>query len=262
MAGLACAVAIAMPSVPAAAADLKISISELARILNATLKSPSVRVHNLPSGGLLDLTAGSSVGLGGNTIPLNGIDARSFEIAGATYGYYINELNSQSVTVSAVPSALRVSVVFETDDPEVVGRCVSGICVSNSSLPQLQWQAASVTVDLTPVWVNGKLSLDAKRVDVGGSFLAECPEGGFFSGSICRLALPKARGVAATLKTEVAKQLQTTINGAAAQAAIADGLRPYLRFGPVGEVRFSRVAVDAQSVTISFCLACQASETN
>ncbi len=258
---MACAAVLAAATIlvqPIAAADLKLSLAELARILNSTLKNPQVRLHNLPSAGIFDLTAGSSFSLGGQTVPISGVDPRSFEVAGATYAYYINELNSQSVLVSAVPSALRVTIVFESEAPEIVGRCISGLCVSNASLPELQWQAPSVTVDLTPVWVNGRLSLDAKRVEVGGSFVPECPGGGFFSGSVCRLVLPKARGVAATLKTEVAKQLKDVINGAAAQAAIADGLRPFLRFGPVGEVRFSRVAVDAQTVTISFCLACQA----
>jgi len=257
---IACVVALiaAMTMVrPVAAADLKISLAELARILNATLKSPKVRLHNLP-GGLLDLTPSSSFSLGGSTVALQGVEPRSFEIAGATYGYYINELNSQSVTISAVPSALRITIVFESELPEVVGRCISGLCVSAAALPELEWQAPSVTIDLTPVWVNGKLSLDAKRVDVGGSFVPQCPGGGFFSGSVCRLVLPKAKGVAATLKTEVGKQLRDVINGPAAQTQIADGLRPFLRFGPVGEVRFSRVAVDAQNVTISFCLACQA----
>lgn len=238
------------------AADLKISLSELARILAVTLQNPRIRLHNVP-GGFIDMAPSSSLGIGSATVALK-VDPKSFEIAGATYGYYVNELNSQSVSIAAVPSALRIAVVFESADPEIVGRCITGLCVASAALPQLQWQAPSITIDLTPVWVNGKLSLDAKRVEVGGSFLAECLNGGFFAGSICKLALPKARGVAATLKTEVAKNLKDLINGPQAQAQIAEGLKPYLRFGPVGEVRFSKVAVDSQNVTISFCLACQA----
>lgn len=239
----------------AAAADLKISLSELARILTVTLQNPKIRLHNVP-GGLIDMTPTSSMSVGNTTVPLK-VDPRSFEIAGGIYGYYVNELNSQSVTITAVPSALRISVVFESEGPEIVGRCISGLCVSNDALPQLQWQAASIIIDLTPVWVAGKLSLDAKKVEVGGTFLAECPGGGFISGSICKLALPKAKGVAATLKNEISKSLKDLINGPVAQEQLAQGLRPFLRFGPVGEVRFSKVTVDSQNVTITFCLACQ-----
>lgn len=248
--------ALAVCAPAAQAAELKISLSELARILNVTLKSPQVRLHNVPSG-MFDLTPGSSLSIGGGTIPL-AVPARSFDVAGGSYGYYVSELNSQSVTISAVPSALRVTVVFESEGPEVVGRCVSGLCVANSALPELEWIAPSVQIDLTPVWVNGKLSLDAKRVDVGGTFAAECEGGGFVSGTICRLALPKAKKVAGSLKIDLAVELKKLINGPQAQAQIADGLRPFLRFGPVGEVRFSKVAVDSQNVTITFCLACQA----
>jgi hypothetical protein len=252
------ALLIAGSVVPAAAAELKISLSELARILTATLGQPKLRLHNVP-GGLINLTPGSSLTLGNTSVPLP-IPARTFQVGGSTYAYYINELNSKAITVSAVPSALRFTMTFENTGPEVIGRCLSGFCVSDSSLPEIQWNSPVVQIDLTPVWINGNLSLNAKRVDIGGTFSPDCDMAtGIFSGSLCRVVLPQARKATATIKTDLNKVLLEQINAPDIQAKLASGLRSYLKFGPVGEVRFSKVTVDADFVTLTFCLACQPS---
>lgn len=243
-------------AVPASAAELKISLAELARILTATLGEPKLRLHNVP-GGFINLTPGSSLTLGTTSVPLP-IPAKTFEVGGSTYAYYVNELVSKAITVSAVPSALRFTITFEDTGPEVVGRCISGFCVSDSSLPEIQWNKPIVQIDLTPVWINGNLSLDAKRIDIGGTFAPDCDMAtGIFSGSLCRVVLPQARKATATLKTDLNKILLQQINAPDIQAKLATGLRSYLKFGPVGEVRFSKVTVDADTVTLTFCLACQ-----
>jgi hypothetical protein len=251
MAALACG--------PASAAELKISLSELARILTVTLGEPKLRLHNVPGGGLINLTPGSSLTLGSTSVPIP-IPARTFVVGGSTYAYYVNELNSKAITVTAVPSALRFTITFENTGPELLGKCLSGFCVSDSSLPEIQWNSPVVQIDLTPVWINGNLSLDAKRIDIGGSFSPDCDMAtGIFSGSLCRVVLPQARKATSNLKSDLNKILLTQINAPELQAKLAAGLRSYLRFGPVGEVRFSKVAVDTDNVTLTFCLACQPS---
>ena len=241
---------------PAAAAELKISLSELARILTATLGSPKLRLHNLP-GGVFNLTPGSSLTLGSTSVPIP-IPARTFTVGGSTYAYYINELNSKAITVSAVPSALRFTITFEDTGPELIGRCLSGFCVSDAALPEIQWNKPVVTIDLTPVWINGNLSLDAKRVDISGAFVPDCDAAnGIFSGGLCQIVLGQARKATANLKGDLNKALMAQINAPDIQAKLASGLRSYLKFGPVGEVRFSKIAVDADNVTLTFCLACQ-----
>jgi hypothetical protein len=250
---LAMVFAVAMP---ASAAELKISLSELARILTATLGEPKLRLHNVP-GGTFSMTAASSLTLGATTVALP-IPARTFVVGGTTYAYYVNEVNSSKITVSAVPTALRFTVVFTTAGPALVGKCVSGFCLSDGILPEIQWTKPSVSFDLTPVWINGNLSLDLKRVDIGGTFTPDCDAAkSIFSGGICELVLPKARAATRTLKTDLDKTLKDQVNAPEIQAKLAAGLRSYLKFGPVGEVRFSKVAVDADNVTLTFCLACQ-----
>ena len=255
--GLA-AVMLATAHTAASAAELKISLAELARILTATLGQPKLRLHNLP-GGLINLTPGSSLTLGSTSVPIP-IPARKFDVGGSTYAYYVNELNSSKITVTAVPSALRFTITFENAGPELLGKCLSGFCVSDSSLPEIQWNSPVVQIDLTPVWINGNLSLDAKRIEIGGSFSPDCDMAtGIFSGSLCRVVLPQARKATANLKSDLNKILLTQINAPEVQAKLAAGLRSYLKFGPVGEVRFSKVSVDADNVTLTFCLACQPS---
>ncbi len=241
----------------ASAAELKISLVELARILNITLAGTKLRAHNVP-GGLINLTPGSSITLPNGSFPFD-VPGKQFTASGTTLAYYVNELNSKSFKVTAVPSALRVTIDFEDTGPEIIGKCVSGLCPSDSALPEIEWVKPVLSIDLTPVWINGNLSLDAKRVDLSGSFVPDCNVAtGFFSGPFCRFVLPQARKAAGNLKTDVAKILRDTINSTANQDKLASGLRTFLKFGPIGEARFSKVAVDADTVTLTFCLACQA----
>jgi hypothetical protein len=244
-------------SAPVRAAELKISLTELARILNITLAGTKFRAHNVP-GGMINLTPGSSVTLPNGSVNFD-IPGKSFTTAGTTIAYYVNELNSKSFKVSAVPSALRVTIDFEDTGPELIGRCLSGLCPSDSALPEINWNKPVLSIDLTPVWISGNLSLDVKRVDFGGSFVPDCDVAtGFLSGPFCRFVLPQARTAAGKLKTELSAVLKSSFNDPASQEKLATGLRSFLKFGPVGEVRFSKVAVDADNVTLTFCLACQA----
>lgn len=246
-----------LPLAPASAAELKISLSELARIVSATLGGAKLRLHNVP-GGAFDFSAGSSITLGSTSVPIP-IAAKTFEAGGAVYGYYVNDINSNNLTVSAVPGALRFVLTFDDKGAEVIGRCVSGLCIADSALPEVQWVKPAVTIDLAPAYANGSLSLVAKKVDVGGTFAPDCAAAsGLFSGSVCKLVLPQARKSTANLKTDLNSMLMAQINAPDLQAKLSSTLKTYLKLGPVGEVRFTKVAVDSDTVTLTFCLSCQA----
>lgn len=241
---------------PAPAAELRISLTELARILAATLGDATLRLHNVP-GGTFNFTPGSSLKLGSTSVPIP-IPARSFVVGGTTYAFYVNDLNSKKIAISAVPGALRFTITFDDTGPEVVGRCLSGFCVSDSSLPEIEWNAPMVTFDLVPVSVGGNLSLVAKRVDVSGTFAPDCNAAtGIFSGSLCKIVLPQARKATANLKTDLNAALMTQLNAPELQAKLASALGGVFKFGPAGQVTFSKVAVDSDNVTMTFCLVCQ-----
>lgn len=239
------------------AAELKLKFSELARIVSAAMGDPKLRLHNVPPGPF-DLTPGSSLTAGTTTMPFT-FAARTFEAGGATYAYYVNDLNSKTIKVSAVPSGLRVAIAFAPTGPAMIGRCISGLCLISQSLPVISWKAATISFDLAPVLTaGGRLSLIAKKVDVGGTFIADCSRAkGVLGGPLCSLALAEARKTTATLKTDLNGSLIKDLNSPDMQAKLIDTLRGSLQFGGAGEVRFSKVLVEPDALTLAFCLACQ-----
>ena len=254
---LACAVLLLGAQPPASAAELRIDFRELATLAGTILNDAKLRLHNVP-GGVLDFTAGSSVTIGGVDRPIP-IPVRSFEAAGARYAYLMNDINSQSIKVSAVNGAVRLSIAFEDDGPELVGRCLSGICPPDGALPNIEWQKPSVAIDLVPVKIGDSLSLKAKRMEIMGTLDPRClPSAGFFAGSLCRAVLPQVKRTISKLRSDLDKGLVEQVNASAIQEKIAQSLKAFLAVGPAGEVHISKIAVDSEgkAVVVSFCLAC------
>lgn len=245
-----------MPARAAHAAELRISFTELARIVSGTLAGAKLRLHNTPAG-VFDFAQPSSLMIGAGNVPLP-IPARTFEVAGSQYAYYLNDLNSTRIAVTPAPGALRLSITFEGTGGELLGACVSGFCVSNSALPEIQWANAVVAVDLVPTLVAGSLSLTSKQVDVGGTFTPDCERAkGLFSGGLCKAILPQARKAVSRLKVDINAGLKAQINAPEVQAKLATALRSYLKFGPAGDITINRVGVEGEIVSVTFCLACQ-----
>jgi hypothetical protein len=254
--GVAAALFCVMPVRGVEAAELRISFTELARIVSGTLAGAKLRLHNTPAG-VFDFSPSSSLTVGNTTVPLP-IPARTFDVAGSQYAYYLNDLNSTRIAITPAPGALRLSITFEGTGGELVGACVSGFCVSNAALPEIQWSNAVVAVDLVPTLVGGSLSLTSKQVDVGGTFTPDCERAkGLFSGSLCKVILPQARKAVSKLKVDINAGLKAQINAPEVQAKLATALRSYLKFGPAGDVTINRVGVEGEVVSVTFCLACQ-----
>jgi hypothetical protein len=253
---LGAALLCSLPVRAANAAELRISFTELARIVSGTLAGAKLRLHNTPAG-VFDFSAPSSLTVGNSTVPLP-IPARTFDVAGSQYAYYLNDLNSTRIAITPAPGALRLSITFEGTGGELLGACVSGFCVSNSALPEIQWSNAVVAVDLVPTLVGGTLSLTSKQVDVGGTFTPDCERAkGLFSGGLCKAILPQARKAVSRLKVDINAGLKAQINAPEVQARLATSLRSYLKFGPAGDITINRVAVEGEIVSVTFCLACQ-----
>ncbi len=255
---MAVAVLACLAAGPAGAAELRIAFTELAAIAQQALGGATLRLHNAPASGLLDFSQGSYVAIGSTQVPLS-IPVRTFPIAGGTYAYYVNDINSTGVTFEAAPGALRLTLRFESDNPELIGRCRSGICAPVNALPRIEWSDATVSVDLVPVGVGESLSLEAKAVRIGGAFAPACsPSAALISGGICKSVLSKARQAIARLRGDLDGMLREQMNKPEIQAKIAGELKKRLVFGPAGELKIRSVGVTDSAVTISFCLACGA----
>ena len=61
-----------------------------------------------------------------------------------------------------------------------------------------------------------------------------------------------AKRTIANLKPDIAAKLKAKVNDPATQAAVAEGLKPYLAVGPAGAIAITDVRNDAKSVIVVF----------
>lgn len=243
----------------ARAAELRIDFNELSTLASAFLSNAKVRFHNAQSG-LFDFSAGSSITIGGVEQPIP-VPAYKSTALGVPFVYLINDLNSTKITVSPVKGAVRLSAAFESDGPELVGRCLSDLCPSDAVLPQFEWQKAVVNIDLVPTKIPAGLSLKAEHIEVQGEITPHCRSTtAFLAGPLCQAALPKARAMIARMRSDLNGRIRDQLNAGPIQDKIANALKGYLKLGPAGDVQVSRVLVESsgKAVVVSFCLACAA----
>jgi len=241
--------------VRADAAELRMSFPELAKIASTLLSDAKLRLHTLP-GGFFSLAAGSYLSIGSAKVPIP-VPISPFEVAGARYTYYANEVNSSSVVTTAVAGAVRLTITFEDKDPELVGRCLSGLCAPDSALPQVEWEKPSITLEVAPALFESALSLEVKRVDIGGTFEPRCSTtSNLFSRSVCRVVLSRAKETVARLTKDLDVGLKNQMNAPEQQRKLAEGIKGRLVVGPAGEVKVSAVKVEGETGVLTFCVAC------
>ena len=250
--GALASLGVAVPaSAPASAAELKISYVELAAVVQSFIGDAKLHLHNVP-GGLFSLTPSSYLSIAGQQAPIS-LPAKSFELLGSTYAYYVNNLDSSSIRAAAAPSAIRLTVTFKSSGADLTGGCVEGECLLADALPNIAWSAGTVAIDLVPVRAGAGVALQAKTVTIGGNLRARCDnKSGFFSLGACDLALPWANRTITRLKPEIAATLKDTINAAETQAELSKRLKPFLTLGPAGEIGIDSVTSDAKSVIVKF----------
>lgn len=238
---------------PASAAELRIPYSELAGIVQAVLGDAKLHLNNKP-GGLLSLASGSYFEIAGKQVPVP-LQTKSFNVLGSSYTYYVDDLDSQSISVAAIDHAVRLTLNFESKASALVAGCVNGDCALTSAMPQIGWRDGTVMVDVAPVQSGTSLTLQVKRVSIGGALTPRCTGASSIATSACRLALGWANKTITKLKPEIAAAMTAKVNAAETQAKIADGLKKYLTIGPASELAVTSVKSDSASVTIAFRLA-------
>ena len=237
---------------PASAAELKLTYAELAAVFQSVIGDAKLHLHNVP-GGLFSLTPSSYLAFGGQQVPIP-LPAKSFELLGSTYAYFVNNLDSLSIRATAVPSAIRLTVTFKSSGADLVGGCIEGECLLANALPNIAWSAGTVAIDLVPMKAGTSLALQARTVTLGGNLRARCDNktGFFFSFGACEVALPFANRTITRLKPDISATLKDTINAPETQAELSKRLKPFLTLGPAGEIAVDAVATDAKSVTVKF----------
>lgn len=247
-------IALLAPVTTASAAELRIPYSELAGIVQAVLGDAKLHLNNKP-GGMLSLSSGSYFEIAGKqfAVPLQ---AKSFNVFGSSYAYYVDNLDSQSITVAAIEHAVRLTLKFQSKASALVADCVSGDCGLTDAMPRVGWRDGSVMIDVTPVQSGSSLTLQVKRVQIGGPLTPRCVgSSNIIATSACSLGLSWANKTITKLRPEIATQMTAKINAPETQAKIADGLKKYLTIGPNNELAVTSVRSDSGSVTIAFQLA-------
>jgi hypothetical protein len=250
---VAAAVACVWVAGPASAAELRITLPELAGLVQAVMGSAKLHLNTKP-GGLLSGANGSYLQIAGNetAIPLA---PKSFSLFGSTYAYYVDDLNSESIKVSATGSAVRLTLNFPAKETYLAGGCVTGECGLTDALPKIVWKNASVVIDATPVRLGSSITMQVKSMSIGGLLSARCTAtGNIFTEGACKVGLSWANRTIAKLKPDIAAQVKDRVNDPKTQSDVANGLKKFLTIGQSGEIAITDVKSDAKAVTISFQL--------
>lgn len=241
----------------ARAAELRVSLKELASLLNPVLATTKLRLHNVPSdgifGGLFDPTKSSYASFGGTEVPLD-FPVTTFPLTGigdGRYAYYLNDINSNKIEIRASSNALVLVISFESSDAELVGSCYSGTCGFGGALPIVEWRKPQIRLHLKPTRYENGISLDANRIVVGGHFKTRCRSGNL----ICLLGQSAADAYINRLRRRfIPAQILKRLNSAATREMIGAQLSQYLRLGTSGQVVIRKVTVGNSAVRVSFRL--------
>jgi hypothetical protein len=254
VAALACVSLTLLCAAPASAAELRIPLTELAGVIQAVIGDAKLHLHNKPAS-LLNMTSASHLTIAGKEVAIP-LAPKSFAVLGSTYAYYVDDLNSDSIRVSAAPSAVRLTLSFETKAANIAGGCVTGDCGLTEALPKILWKNGTVSIDVVPIHFGSSITLQVKNVAIGGLISARCaPTGNFFTDSACKIGLGSANRTIAKLKPDIAAKIKDQVNGQETQSKVADGLKKYLAIGPAGELAITNVTTTEKSVSIAFQLA-------
>jgi hypothetical protein len=228
------------------AAELRITLEELTRLVQSIAADTQIYLHSVP-GGLF--TTYSNIKIGGQTHSLPTLE-KKFSKGGSTYAYYVRSMTSSSVTVAPANRALRLTVTFKTDGPVAVAACVSGECSLLDFMPDIYWAAPKVTMDVVPTRFGAGISLKVDKVTIGGALRTACrSSSGLLS---CNIGLVFAQQSIASLKTELPAALKSALNEEGLQAQLAEGLKGYLTVGTSGAVAINEVSIAPSSMTVNF----------
>lgn|GEM_PF-5051486 len=242
-------------ALPAKAADLRITLEELTRLVQTIAGNAKLYLNNAPGpfGGLF--TTGSYIAITPTQqYSLELGDAARFNFQGSVYQYYVNDVSSAALKVTPVEGALRLTVVFEAEGFEFVAGCVAGTCSWLDALPDIEWINPAAHVDFVPEQFNGSISLRVKSVRISGTPRAVCKAtGDLVTRSACNLiARPYANRTLNDQKARLPEKLKSLVNQEEVKQRFADGLKRYLALGQAGEVAIGSISVQPTSMTVSF----------
>jgi len=242
---LVSALGLASAAGSASAADLRITFEELKTLVQKFAGDAQIYLNNKP--GTL-FTTSSSLTVAGKTTEFP-LKAARKNVLLSTFEYYVNDVQSESLSVTPISGGLRLIIAFKHRGTELVGDCVAGPCLFEGALPDIEWPGAAAQIDLVPVQSNGSLSLQARSVRLLGTPRAVC---GAQAGSLCSLGRSIANHFLSSMKPAIEREIKNSINAPETQQVMADELKKLLAVGPGGAIRINNLSLDPNSMTVRF----------
>ena len=237
------------------AADLRVSLSELAGLLDPLVAKTQVRLHNVPSAGIFgaifDPQAQSYLRFGDTQVAL-AFDPVTFPLTGigsGRYAYYMNDISSAKISAKPVGNRLHIIVAFEDKDAELVPACHSGSCGFTRALPVMHWRNPRLVFQLTPRLYRQGITLRTSRVTVGGTFRARCRTSSF----LCPIGRRWAESYANKLRRETLPgKILAELNSKENLERIAERFARFLQIGEAGTIRITALNVAKSAVRVNF----------
>lgn len=215
----------------AKAASISFSYDEVNDLVGDALQGLEVRLNNLGTfNGKNHYRADSSyVRFKGKSISSFSVEPYNvYKLFGRTHSYYVTDIKSSVIDVTAQDKSFYLSLDFELDGAELEGRCVVKVSRSkyeecSTYLPSVNFTEAKVVARLRPIAHKGSLSFYISSAKIVGDVMIEYCNS-WFLGIFCTeiIQIPDRTE---KLKKQIASKLKVFVNSQRMRDQIANNIR-------------------------------------
>lgn len=216
---------------PGNAASLSFTYDEVNELVGDALQGLEIRLNNLGrfNGRNHHRKNSSYVRFKGKSLSSFNVEPYNvYRLFGRTHSYYIKDIKSSVIDVTAQDKSFYLSLDFELDGAELEGRCVTKVSRKkykecSTYLPNVNFTEAKVLARLRPIAHKGSLSFYVSSAKIVGDVNIEYCNS-WFLGFFCTefVQIPDKTE---KLKKQVASKLKTFVNSRRIRDQIANNIR-------------------------------------
>jgi hypothetical protein len=213
------------------AASLSFSYDEVNELVGDALQGLEIRLNNLGrfNGRNHHRKNSSYVRFKGKSISSFSVEPYNvYKLFGRTHSYYVTDIKSSVIDVTAQDRSFYLSLDFELDGAELEGRCVTKVARKkykecNSFLPNVNFTQAKVLARLRPIAHKGSMSFYISSAKIVGDINIEYCNS-WFLGFFCTefVQIPDKTE---KLKKQIASKLKVFVNSQRMRDQIANNIR-------------------------------------
>lgn len=218
-------------SAPGNAASLSFTYDEVNELVGDALQGLEIRLNSLGrfNGRDHHRKNSSYVRFKGKSVSSFNVEPYNvYRLFGRTHSYYIKDIKSSVIDVTAQDKSFYLSLDFELDGAELEGRCVTKVSRKkykecSTYLPNVNFTEAKVLARLRPIAHKGSLSFYVSSAKIIGDVNIEYCNS-WFLGFFCTefVQIPDKTE---KLKKQVASKLKTFVNSRRMRDQIANNIR-------------------------------------